>query len=208
MVIINKILSIKVALILLSAIFVCSCSSGVKSDVVIDESSKTATITTKKHSITYSKDGKKSYHFYADLMERFEMDVEEPYMEFKEGIHIETFDTLMNIRSELRANYAIYYEQEKLWEAQGNVEGRNVEGQQIFTEQIFWDETKDSVYSNVETKIIRGEEVSIGAGFRSDGELKNIEYWRTKGRILFDTTRTQKDSLNIEVEYNGDTITN
>ncbi|MFI3262163.1 MAG: LPS export ABC transporter periplasmic protein LptC [Rikenellaceae bacterium] len=197
MVIITKISSKKVALTLLSAIFICSCSNAMKGNIVIDESSKIPTITTKNHSITYSKDGVKSYHFYADLMERYEIDLDEPYMEFKEGIHIETFDSLMEIRSELKANYAIYYEKKKLWEAKGNVEGKNVDGQQIFTEQIFWDEAKDSVYSNVDTKIIRGDEVTIGAGFKSDGELKNIEYWRTKGRILFDTTKTRQDSLNV-----------
>lgn len=197
MVITQKISIAKVALILLSAIFVCSCSRAMKADTVIEESDKIPTVTTKNHSITYSENGKRAYRFSTKLMERYDL-TEKPYMEFKKGIKIETYDSLMAVKSELEADYAIYYEEDKLWEAKGNVKGQNVDGDKIFTEQIFWNEKIDSVYSNVDTKIVRGEEVSLGAGFKADGELKNIEYWRTKGRILFDTTTTKQDSLAVD----------
>lgn len=201
MVIIKKILRLKIALIILSAIFIFSCSNAMKGDIVIEDSSKIPTVTTINHSITFNENGHRAYRFKTPLMERYEM-VEEPYMEFRKGIHIETYDSLMNVRSKLVADYAIYNESKKLWEAKGNVEGENVDGEQIFTEQIFWDELKDSVYSNVDTKIVRGEEVSIGAGFKSDGELKNIEYWQSKGRMLFDTTKTKQDSTIVDTTLN------
>lgn len=197
MVIKEKYNNINIALIIMGAIFIYSCNSGMQGDIIITDKEKIPTITTKNHSITFNEEGKKKYQFKTKLMERYEM-VEEPYMEFRKGIKIETYDSLMKVKTHLTANYAIFNETKKLWEAKGNVIGSNVDGDQIHTEQIFWDQSKDSVYSNVQTKIIRGDEISIGAGFKSGSDLKNIEFWQTKGRMYFDTTKTVIDSLSVD----------
>lgn len=159
-----------------------------KGDIDIKDGSKIPTVTTINHTINYNENGRRAYRFETPLMERYEM-VKEPYMEFRKGVHIETFnDSTKLVSSELFADYATYNETKKLWEAKGNVRGHNSDGDKIFTEQLFWDETLDKVYSDVDTKIVRGEEVTIGSGFTSDGELKNIEYRQTKGLIYVDTT--------------------
>lgn len=204
----TKISLIKVALSIMSATFVYGCEGGMKGDIVINGTDKIPTVTTINHTINNTADGVREYKFITPLMERYEM-VEEPYMEFRKGIHIETYDSTKAVSSELVADYAIYNESKKLWETKGNVVGNNADGDKIFTEQLFWDEKTDRIYSDVDTKIIKGNDIIIGSSFTSDGELKNIEYRQTKGLMYVDTTKTsQPDTLNKESFQPADSINN
>ena len=63
-------------------------------------------------------------------------------------------------------------------------------GKTLYTEHIFWDEKRRKIYSNVETKVVNGDEITVGTGFESDDEMKNIQFKKTKGRIMIDTTKT------------------
>ena len=47
----------------------------------------------------------------------------------------------------------------------------------------------DKIYSNVDTKVIDGDEITQGSGFESDGQLNNVRFLNTKGRLFVDTTR-------------------
>lgn len=184
-----------VALLFGSAIFLSGCdSSKVSADVVITDSKNIASLLSDSLVITYYEDGKMGYKFSTPHMERYEFG-DEPYMEFKEGIHIITFDENGNERSDLVADYAKYIESKGLWEAKGNVRGRDNEGKELYTEQLFWDENSDKIYSNVDTKVVNGDEVTLGSGFESDGQLNNVRFLNTKGRLLVDTTRQAQPTV-------------
>ncbi|MFR7680711.1 MAG: hypothetical protein ACLU18_13125 [Bacteroides thetaiotaomicron] len=77
----------------------------------------------------------------------------------------------------LTANYAIYYENRKLWEAKGNVVVVKSDGKNLYTQQLFWNQQTKKIYSNVDSKIVQndGRDVFIGEGFESDEEFKD---WR------------------------------
>ncbi|HIS33698.1 MAG TPA: LPS export ABC transporter periplasmic protein LptC [Candidatus Avirikenella pullistercoris] len=193
-----------VALLCWSAIFLYGCSSQVDADVEIDDPAKMATLSSDNLTITYYENGKMSYRFTTPLLQRYEF-AEEPYMEFLKGIKIITFDSTQSKVSELVADYAKYLEKEQLWEAKGNVIGEDQEGKKLLTEQLFWDEKADRIYSNVDTKVINGDEVTVGTGFESDGQLNNITFRETKGRILIDTMRNRTDSATVfSVVQNGE----
>ena len=73
-------------------------------------------------SVIMSENGRRSYFFKAPLLEGYTL-VKEPYREFRKGIEITTYqdDSLTTVDAVLTANYAIYYENRKLWEAKGDV---------------------------------------------------------------------------------------
>ncbi|MDE7134541.1 MAG: LPS export ABC transporter periplasmic protein LptC [Rikenellaceae bacterium] len=172
-----------------SANFISGCDSGkVSADAVINDHTKVPSLAGDSLSIIYYENGRMNYKFTTPRMERYEF-AEDPYMEFPSGIHIETYDDQGVRKSVLVADYAIYIEKKKLWEAKGNVYGHDDDGKELYTEQIFWDEGSDRVYSNVDTKVIDGDEITQGSGFESDGHLNNIRFRNTKGLILVDTAR-------------------
>ena len=145
----------------------------------------------------YTKNGQKDYRFSTPLMERYEL-AREPYMEFRYGINIITFDSLGNEASNLIADYAIYYEHRELWEARGNVEGTGEDGRKLYTQQLFWDEKTDKVYSNVDCKVVDGLDVFVGEGFESDSEFKDWVFRESEGRMWVDVSEGEEGTESEE----------
>lgn len=133
-------------------------------------------------SITQSENGRKAYHFQTPLMEGYSM-AHDPYREFRKGIKIVMFDSdsLSSVSATLTANYAIFYEDRKLWEAKGDVVAVNKDGRRLYTSQLFWNQATHRVYSNVDSKIVSADEVYHCEGFESDEKMKDWTYRKLKG---------------------------
>jgi len=106
--------------------------------------------------------------------------IERPYMEFPEGMYVRFFDDSLQVESEIRSNYAIYYNEEKFWEARGDVMAYNLKkGEKLNTEELFWDEDKGLIYSNSFSRI----ETDDGTFYGQEGFESNQRFskWRLKG---------------------------
>jgi LPS export ABC transporter protein LptC len=143
-----------------------------------------AMITQQSDSLTmvFSTNGEKEYRFWTPLMERYEF-AKDPYMEFRYGINIITYDSLGREASRLRADYAIFYEKRELWETRGNVVGMSADGRELHTQQLFWNQKIDKVYSNVDSRIVDGYDEFVGEGFESDSEFKEWIFKESEGRM-------------------------
>jgi LPS export ABC transporter protein LptC len=95
---------------------------------------------------------------------------EEPELIFPEGFTVFFYDTAMNVKTTITADYGISYEKKKIMEARHNVVVENLEkGEKLNTEELFWDRGKQLIYSN---KFVRlssgnGEQVISGDGLKS-----------------------------------------
>ena len=135
-----------------------------------------------------SQNGRKSYRFETPLLERYEL-AREPYMEFTQGIFLETFkDSTEEIESTIIADYAIRYENQSRWEARGNVVATGVEGRTLYTQQLFWDEKTERIFSNVTSTVVQGDDVFVGERFISDDKLQNWRFLNYEGQVGFDTS--------------------
>jgi LPS export ABC transporter protein LptC len=107
-------------------------------------------------------------------------DAERPYMEFPDGLEVFFYDDSLKIESEIRADYTIYYPNESLWHATGNVVARRLDnGDALNTEELFWNEAAELIYSNTYTKIQNEDGTFYGKrGFESHQNLTN---WQLKG---------------------------
>lgn len=140
--------------------------------------------------IIESQNGKRSYRFTTPLVEGYSQ-AREPYREFRKGIRMVTYqdDSLASVDVVLTANYAIYYEKRKLWEAKGNVVVEKSDGKKLYTQQLFWNATTKKVYSNVDTRIVQeGRSDAIGAGFETDEEFRDWRFRYMKGQTDVDVT--------------------
>lgn len=102
---------------------------------------------------------------------------------------------LSTVDAVLTANYAIYYENRKLWEAKGNVVVVKSDGKNLYTQQLFWNQQTKKIYSNVDSKIVQndGRDVFIGEGFESDEEFKDWRFRRMKGRMEVEVKPTEQE---------------
>ena len=115
----------------------------------------------------------------ASEIQRF-TNMKRPYLEFPKGIEVWFYDDSMNIESEIKANYAIYYNEEKMWEARGDVMANNMlKAEKLNTEELFWDENKEMIYSNSFSRI----ETDDGTFYGQEGFESNQRFtkWKLKG---------------------------
>ncbi|MFI3304081.1 MAG: LPS export ABC transporter periplasmic protein LptC [Rikenellaceae bacterium] len=195
---------IKALLIFGSAlILVCCGDNNSGSKVVKREVSNERTLTEQSENLTVvmSENGRPSYIFDASLVEGYTL-AKEPYREFREGIAIETFtdDSLAQRDSRLTANYAIYYENRRLWETRGNVEVKKSDGKELYSEQLFWNAQTQRIYSNVDTKIVdtQSGDVYMGEGFESDEAMEEWSFRRLTGRMKMEAPARQSQQSEEE----------
>lgn len=148
--------------------------------------------------IINSNNGSLSYIFEAPLLERYDM-AKEPYMEFRKGIKMTTFeDSTRIVKSTLVANYAIFYEDREIWEAKGDVVVLNIEGDKLETQQLFWNQKRKEIYSNVDSKVTQGEDVMYGTAFEADETFTDFIFRKPKGRVEVDMEPMAVDSLSAD----------
>ncbi len=205
--------NLSVALPLLgSAILLFSCQASAPQTEEPVESQNAENIMTEYSenlSIVMSENGQKSYHFETPLMEGYTL-ARDPYREFRRGVKITMFeeDSTSNDAATLTANYAIFYENRKLWEAKGDVVVIQTNGRRLYTQQLFWNQATHRIYSNVDSRIIDGEEMTDCEGFESDEEMTQWKYRKLKGVTYFtmsedggakgDSTKVNKTSSKKE----------
>ena len=134
--------------------------------------------------IRYTDSAKLQVKMEAPEIEQY-TSVDEPYIEFPKGIHVKFFDSLARVESEISSRYAIYYQENDLWEARQNVVAKNVQtGEQLNTELLYWDEKKGTVYSDKFTRITNDEGVFYGEhGFEADQTLSRWKLIGSKGTV-------------------------
>lgn len=189
-----------------SAILLFSCEGAEEVDAAASEETM-MTEYSENLSIVESKNGRRSYHFVTPLVEGYSL-AREPYREFRKGVKITTYkdDSLSTVDAVLTANYAIYYENRKLWEAKGNVVVVKSDGKNLYTQQLFWNQLTKKIYSNVDSKIVQndGRDVFIGEGFESDEEFKDWRFRRMKGRMEVEVKPTEQE-VEIAPDSTADT---
>jgi LPS export ABC transporter protein LptC len=134
--------------------------------------------------VIYSDSARVKMHIIAAEYQSFP-DVEPPYDEFPKGMEVYFYDDSMKIESDIRADYTIYYPQEQLWHATGNVIARRLDnGDALYTEELFWDMANEIIYSNSYTRVHNEENILYGKkGFKSNQNLSNWQLIGSSGTI-------------------------
>lgn len=110
---------------------------------------------------------------------------EPSYWEFPEGIHLERFDTDLNVDANIHSQYAKYFDKEELWELRGNVDATNLEGERFETERLYWDQKKEQIHSDTIVKItdVTGT-VIYGDDFLSNQSLSDYTIKNGRADII------------------------
>lgn len=142
------------------------------------------TMTYTNASFEYTDSAKLQARLFAETVQYF-MDSPEPYYEFPKGIDIVFFDENNVKSSKITANYAIWKEDEEIFEARDSVVARDLKQHQVVeSEQMFWDRKKQLIYSEVFTKITNEDGVHFGEkGFEASQDLSYYRLIGSKGKV-------------------------
>lgn len=170
---------------ILSAAFLCfvvySCENDIKTINTVGNKDYLPVETAQDVETVYSDSGEVAVIVKAPQLDKYEG--EKPYVEMPKGISVFFYDSAMNVRSKLTANYAISYEKEKLMEAKNDVVVVNEKQEQLNTEHLVWDQKKAVIYSDKFVKINTGKEILWGDGLDADERFDKWKIKKPKGSI-------------------------
>ncbi|MBN1416755.1 MAG: LPS export ABC transporter periplasmic protein LptC [Bacteroidales bacterium] len=166
-------------LITVTCVVFCSCENNIATIKALDEDLNMPTQTGTDVQIIYSDSGLLKGKIKAPELKRFSRE-NDPYYEFPKGLTVIFYSPDGTIESHIRANYALYFEKQELWEARNNVVAKNEKtNEQLFTEHIFWNQKDETIYSDQFTRIINADGTFYGEkGFEARQDLSK---WKLKG---------------------------
>lgn len=179
-----KIISKSIVVVLIATmLFACKNDMETISSLTVDETLPSETA--KDVELIYSDSGRVMIKLISPLLNRYIN--EEPYIEFPDGLHLFFYDTAMNVKSELTANYGINWENKKLMEVKDDVVITNHDKNEVLnTEHVIWDQHKKKIYSDVFVKRTTPDGVIYGEGFDANESLSSWKLRKPRGEFLFE----------------------
>jgi LPS export ABC transporter protein LptC len=172
------------AILVLTALLLSACENDIEKINMLNTSGNYPDVKGQDIEVIYSDSAKVKVQMFAPELNQYN-NAEKPYSEFPKGMKVFFFNDSMEIESEIHANYAIYYNDEKLWHATGNVIAENHKsGERLDTEELFWNEEKEEIYSDSYTRIVNENGTFYGQnGFRSNQSLTEYTLIGSKGVV-------------------------
>jgi LPS export ABC transporter protein LptC len=169
--------------LLVGCIFCVSCKNDIDTINLYKKKEKFADVSVKNAKIVFTDSAKTKIKIVTPLLKQYKLE-KDPYTEFPEGIEVFFFNAHEEVKSKIKANYAIYYEDEELWEARDDVVTVNNKGEKLNTEQMFWDQKERKIYSNKFTKIKTEDDIFYGQnGFVANQDMSKWRLNKSKGTV-------------------------
>ncbi len=137
----------------------------------------------KKVEILYTDSGVVRWRLTSPVMNHYTYNIKDRYIEMPEGLYLEFFNDSNKVKTTLKANYGIRYEESKKTEVKYKVVVTNVNGEVLNTEQLFWDEATRKIYTNGFVKITTKKEVLTGTGLEAEEDFSEYEIKNISGSI-------------------------
>ncbi len=121
----------------------------------------------------------------APLVNRYGGD--DPYLVLPEGMVVFFYDSAMQVRTSLKAGYAIKHEKSNLMEARHDVIVVNHLGEKLNTEHLVWDQVRKIIYTEVFVRITKKDEIILGQGMEADESFDKWIIKKPKGTFYINT---------------------
>ncbi len=168
-------------IVIFFSIMLFACENSMKTINLLSKNDTLPAESAQDIEVIYSDSGKILIKLIAPKLDRFQKK-EDPFMEFPNGLKLLFYDSAMNVKTQLTANYGISWDNKKLMEVKNNVVITDFEKQEVLnTEQIIWDQKSHKIYSNVFVKRTSPDGVLYGDGFDADESLKTYKLRNPRG---------------------------
>ena len=172
--------------VLLCAFFVClssSCSSDPKDIAFFDRQNPPVQELTNAQ-VVRSSYGVRQMQLQAPRVQKYEKP--EPKTIYPDGVDLQFYNQGRTVRTRLRANYAISFDEQNILQARDSVVVYDYEsGDTIYLQDIVWRQADSIFFSNHPVRAVNGNRITIGDGFVSDERMQHLQITRQRGVIEF-----------------------
>lgn len=168
---VRKLINISLIMFMTAALFI-SCENDMMTVVKLSTKDSIPDITIHNVLTKKSENGKISFELTAPKMVSYQ--THDAYTELPAGLKIVFFDSLMQPKTEITANYGISWDSKRTMQARGNVVIRNFEKhEQLNTESLLYDLNLKKVSTEEFVKITTPAKIVTGTGMESDELFEN-----------------------------------
>lgn len=158
--------------VLLLATMLFSCENDMMTVIKLSTKDSIPDISITNVNVKQSEMGRPTLELTAPKMISYQ--TQDAYTEFPNGLKIIFFDSIMQPKSEITANYGISWDSKRTMEARGNVVVKNFQKQQqLYTESLVYDRNFKKVSTKDFVKITTPDRTILGKGMESDELFDN-----------------------------------
>lgn len=169
--------------VLIAATMLFSCENDMMSVIKLSSKDSIPDVAITNVNVKQSEMGKLTLELTASKMISFQTN--EAYTEFPNGLRIIFYDSVMQPKTELTANYGVSWDARHTMEARGNVVIRNFQKhEQLNTESLLYDRNTKKVSTNDFVKITTPDRIIMGKGMESDELFDNWVIRDVSGTIF------------------------
>jgi LPS export ABC transporter protein LptC len=178
------------AALLMGCFFMCSCENNIK-DVENLGKSSPGVEEGKNIESFLSQGGKMKAKLTAPLMLRYLLDT--PRVEFPKTMHVDFYDSLITVESQLDSKFGRYFENENRVFLRDSVRVFSRKGDTLWTDELYWDQNKGEFYTDKKVKVRKENDAQYihSIGMRSNLNFTNITFYN----IQSDSYLRYKDSI-------------
>jgi len=174
--------------VLLAATMLFSCENDMMAVIKLSSKDSIPDVAIYNVDVKQSENGRPSYQLIAPKMLSFQ--TSDAYTELPEGLRIIFFDSLMQPKTEITANYGISWDGRRTMQARGNVVIRNFQKhEQLNTESLFYDRNSRKISTTDFVKITQPDKIIMGKGMESDEMFDNWVIRDVSGTIYIDENK-------------------
>ena len=108
-----------------------------------------------------------------------------PRIEFPRTLHVDFFDSLLNIESTLDAHYGVYYEAQNKVYLRDSIKIINlVKRDTIYCEDLNWDQNTGKFYTHRRVRIYEPTQILFGKGMEASQDFSNVTIDTIVGTVL------------------------
>jgi LPS export ABC transporter protein LptC len=177
----------------LVALLFVSCENDMMTVVKLSTKDSIPDVTINNVIVKKSENGKMTFELTAPKMISFQTN--DAYTELPVGMKIVFFDSLMQPKTEITANYGISWDNKRTMQARGNVVIRNFQKQeQLNTESLFYDLNLKKVSTEEFVKITSPTKIVTGKGMESDELFENWSLRSVNATIYVEDDKSESDT--------------
>ena len=105
-------------------------------------------------------------------------------IEFPNTLHVDFYDSTLNIENRLDANFATYYETRKYVYLKDNIKVYNIKGDTLFCKELTWDQNLERFYTDKPVRINTPDLIMYGEGLSAPQDFKTFEIYKVTNSVI------------------------
>lgn len=105
-------------------------------------------------------------------------------VELPKTLHVDFFDSLLNVESKLDARFALYYENKNKVYLRDSIRVYNIKGDTLFCKELYWDQALEKFYTEKPVRIHTPDMIMYGEGLSAPEDFKTFEIYKVTNSMI------------------------